>query len=44
LNTSIEHWSRFAAELTHFITRAEIASQPNHAATADIVGMLGRAL
>jgi hypothetical protein len=41
---SIEHWSRFAAELTHLISWAEIASQPNHAATADIVGVLGRAL
>jgi hypothetical protein len=38
---SIEHWSRFAAELTHLISWAEIAS---HAATADIVGVLGRAL
>ena len=42
---SIEHWSRFAAELTHLIIWAEIASQqPTHAATADKVGMLGRAL
>jgi hypothetical protein len=81
-----EHWNRFAAELTHHIRWAEIASQepltrhlydahyrsmswdvhvaltslrmgvdarhnfthvdwqPNHAATADIAGVLGRAL
>ena len=35
---------RFAAELTDLISWAEIASQqPNHAATVDIVGVLGRA-
>jgi len=40
-----EHWSRFVAELTHLISWAEIASQePHHAATADIAGVLGRAL
>jgi hypothetical protein len=56
-----EHWSRFAAELTHLISWAEIASpepltrhlydahyrsmssESNHAATADIAGVLGRA-
>ena len=36
---------RCAAELTHLISWAEIASQkPNRATTADIVGVLGRAL
>jgi len=48
-----EDWTCFAAELAHLISWAEIASQepltrldwqPNHAATADIAQVLGRAL